>query len=252
FDYLWVTEATIFGVASTLNRCIADASVNSKAAMLFLLEFHDFNTYDRITVSLDAAAICNGNVEVVEFLLQPGAVALKDSFLNMALQYPQIRVAEVLYESGCRISIPDGFDIDEAALVGDIDVVKFVQKHFPTAMDLAAQECDLEMVEFLNKNRSEVCVESAMVAAAKNADSDMVVYLFENRKADCNVDSVLVEAMKSGSLRLVRYLLSNGVGLSSEDIKAEVEEELAGFVNEPMAQLVRKHLSLLIEMISWL
>ncbi|KAJ3286102.1 hypothetical protein HDU76_008025 [Blyttiomyces sp. JEL0837] len=271
FDCLWSYRSDHFWSYNYFSwmssEDIAKASVNSKSAMLFLLEFHDFYNSEHITVSLEAvrflythkpessqlesifeAAIWDGNVEVVEFLHQHGVGLLEDGLLETALQCKQIRLAEMLYENGCRIPTPHGFDFDGAATTNDINVVEFLQKHFPTArcspdaMNLSARWSHLEMVKLFNENRSEVCVETAMVAAAKNADYDMVVYLFENERGDCNLKKVLVEAIKSQSMRLVRFLIANGVHVVNQDIRDQISKDLLGSVNDEMAELVRTHL----------
>ncbi|KAJ3330021.1 hypothetical protein HDU76_006644 [Blyttiomyces sp. JEL0837] len=173
-------------------------SADGVSAMIFILDNHNFDDTDIChTVSLEAikllfthkpqslnlelfldSAISYGNIEVVEFCLQHRAVPLRGYFLDDALNFnKQIRVAEMLYEYGCPF--PTRFGIDDAAADGDLDVIKFLHTHVPTG-----------------------CVESAMVEAAKKADYDMVVYLFEDKRGDCNIEPVLVEAIKSQSLRV--------------------------------------------------
>ncbi|KAJ3305766.1 hypothetical protein HDU76_004951 [Blyttiomyces sp. JEL0837] len=271
FDCLWSHRSDHFWDYNHFQKFqfeeIAKARVNSKTARIFLLEFYDVKHERYINLSLEAVtflhthkpqsskwrrifvtAVDFGNIAVVEFLLQHGAVVLEDCLLDRALRFQQIRVAEILYDYGCRFA-PDGFDIDQAALTLDLDVVKLVQRHFSMArctskaMNRAARCGHFEMVKFLNENRSEGCVETAMVEAARKADYDIVVYLFENRREDCDMERVLAEAMKSGSLRLVRFLFDNGVSLDCEGINGEIEEELADFVNEDIAELVPRHLS---------
>ncbi|KAJ3305765.1 hypothetical protein HDU76_004950 [Blyttiomyces sp. JEL0837] len=268
FDCVWDnrTVSTFDHLVFLEPEEIAEGTKDRRSALHFLINLHRFNRNSIIAIGLDAIkflftynrsnsdlnyfftnAIWSGNVEVVKCFFENGGFMIQQNPLELALGHGQIKVAEMLYERGWRIS--DGFGMDNIAITGKIEIAEFLHKHFSTApytseaVVVAAENGYLEIVKFLHENGYVKEVELAMVEAATNADYDVVVYLFGIENVECNLEDVLVGAIESQSLRLVRFLLDNGVSSVSQDKKDQVAKDLPGFVNEEMVTLAKKVLS---------
>ncbi|EGG14475.1 hypothetical protein DFA_12247 [Cavenderia fasciculata] len=74
------------------------------------------------------------------------------------------------------------------------------------AMDGASKNGHLNLVKWLNENRTEGCTINAMTMASENGYSDVVRYLYENRTAERCVETVMDHAAAHGDLDLFIYL----------------------------------------------
>ncbi|OWZ12455.1 hypothetical protein PHMEG_00014384 [Phytophthora megakarya] len=73
------------------------------------------------------------------------------------------------------------------------------------AMNGAAANSHLHVVQWLQQNRNEGCTKDAMDFAARNGHFEVVKWLHENRKEDCSTKA-MDEAAKAGHLEVVKWL----------------------------------------------
>ncbi|RLN77599.1 hypothetical protein BBJ28_00000462 [Nothophytophthora sp. Chile5] len=100
--------------------------------------------------------------------------------------------------------------MDGAAANNHLDVVEWLHDNrtegcSTIAMDLAAQNGHLEMVQWLHHNRTEGCTTAAMDGAAGSGCLDLVKWLQENRTEGCTRDA-MDNAARNGHLDIVKWL----------------------------------------------
>mmetsp|Transcript_34557 Transcript_34557/g.45682 ORF Transcript_34557/g.45682 Transcript_34557/m.45682 type:complete len:175 (-) Transcript_34557:152-676(-) len=103
--------------------------------------------------------------------------------------------------------------MDKAAKQGHLQVVEWLHNNRTEgcstgAMDWAASNGHLHMVEWLQRNRTEGATVIAMTWAAEHNHIDVVKYLFFNRHEGCTQDC-LYEQTKKHNLDLLPYLSVN-------------------------------------------
>ncbi|KAJ8556759.1 hypothetical protein ON010_g9206 [Phytophthora cinnamomi] len=75
----------------------------------------------------------------------------------------------------------------------------------PAAMDIAAKDGNLEILQWLHRNRSEGCTTDAMDFAAGGGDPETIQWLHGNRKEGCTVEAMNYTAGKE-CLGVVKWL----------------------------------------------
>lgn len=103
--------------------------------------------------------------------------------------------------------------IDEAAWNGHLSIVQWLHENrsegcTAQAMDLAAAANHLDVDQWLHTNRTEGCMRKAMDAAAGNGHLEMVQWLHENRAEGCTTDA-MTKAAAAGHLDVVKWLHEN-------------------------------------------
>lgn len=147
-------------------------------------------------------------------------------------QYPDL-FTEQMSEYACRSGnlelvkwLTDGlgleylFAIDEAALFGHLETVKWLHENRPSygteeAIDSAANEDhenETHVIEWLLENRNDGFTEEALFAAARNDNLDLLKLLFEKNPSVLTGD-VAYEILKitdeSGNLEIIKWLQEN-------------------------------------------
>jgi hypothetical protein len=78
----------------------------------------------------------------------------------------------------------------------------------PYAMDVAALNGHLEVVQWLHENRKEGCTKIAMDGAAMCGHLEVVKYLHENGKVGCN-EVTMVKVAECGRFEVLKWLYEN-------------------------------------------
>eukprot|EP01133_Synstelium_polycarpum_P008650 gene8650-10149_t len=193
-------------------RPIDLAAANGHLSMVKLL--HDFGMQSS-TVAMDWAAM-NGFEEIVTFLHLNQSAGCTVVAVDKAAEAGRLDIVSFLstnrYE-GCSINA-----IDRACLKGHLHIVKYLHdRNAPcsiAAMDYASLE---EIVEFLDKHRTEGCSVYAMNTASKYGHLRVVDYLFKRNKrlfmeSQCTVVAMDGAASK-GHTQVIQYL--------NEQVKAQ-------------------------------
>ena len=102
--------------------------------------------------------------------------------------------------------------MDEAATRGDLDLIKKYHKQGKqctiSAINNAAENGHLQVVEWLHYNRKDGCTKNAMHRAAMNGHLTMVEWLHRNRSEGCTRDA-MDHAAKNGHLQIIQWLHHN-------------------------------------------
>ncbi|TYZ52210.1 hypothetical protein PybrP1_008278 [[Pythium] brassicae (nom. inval.)] len=104
------------------------------------------------------------------------------------------------------------------------------------AMDAAAANGSLEVVEFLHEKRSEGCTADALDSAAANGHLDVVRFLHEKRDEGCTARA-MDNAAKNGHLDVVRFLHEN----RQEGCSARAMDGAAGGGHLAVVQFLHSH-----------
>ncbi|KAJ3301474.1 hypothetical protein HDU76_005741, partial [Blyttiomyces sp. JEL0837] len=175
-------------------------------------------------------ALQNGNLDIIDFLLDKKVVSLDSQLLQKLLWYRQFHAASYFYAKGCRFSVEEASDeIDFAAGQGNLGCIKFISERYPearcsvNAFDKAALRSHLHVVKFLLDHCFEGLIESAFLNAAGNGDLDMVKFFVEKRMGECDFKQGMLKAMKSRSFSDLWTRFLNG-RLSIEEIQTNATE----------------------------
>ncbi|GLE04940.1 hypothetical protein PINS_up013921 [Pythium insidiosum] len=103
--------------------------------------------------------------------------------------------------------------LDVAAANGHLEVVQFLHEHSAeggsiAAMDGAARHGHLAVVEFLDSHRDEGCTTAAMDDAAAHGHLEVVKYLHERRSEGCTTAAMDLAA-EHGHLDVIKFLHTN-------------------------------------------
>ncbi|CAH0491106.1 unnamed protein product [Peronospora farinosa] len=103
--------------------------------------------------------------------------------------------------------------MDGAATNGHLEIVQYLHRHRTegctvAAMNGAAQNGHMEVVQFLHTQRTEGCTVAAMDGAARNGHLDMVMFLHTYRGEGCST-AAMDNAAAGGFLEVVRFLHDN-------------------------------------------
>ncbi|KAF0699801.1 Aste57867_9642 [Aphanomyces stellatus] len=117
-----------------------------------------------------------------------------------------------LFQHSCVTSSSAYPLVDVASWANQLSMLAFLHRDLPTvrgtanAMDIAARDGHLPIVEFLHRHRTEGCSPQAINLAARFNHLNIVMFLHENRSEGCTTDA-LVWAAAHGHLDMVRFLL---------------------------------------------
>lgn len=108
--------------------------------------------------------------------------------------------------------------MDAAALIGDIDIVKWAHENIRdccsiSAMAYAAKNGHLEIIKWLHENRTEGCTSAAMDNAVWSGFFEVVKWLHENRTEGCSYYAFHYAAQYS-RFEILEWLLENYSGVN--------------------------------------
>lgn len=154
-----------------------------------------------------------GNFDVLEWLLchHPKSCRVNGADIEAA-QNGRLDIVRLFYESGVECSSERAFT--SAVAGGHLDIVTLLYDHRPKgslpgqAIDLAARNGFLGIVEWLHDNTSEGCTTFAMDGAAQNNHFEVVKWLHKHRLAGCT-NIAMDSAAEEGNLELVKWLHAN-------------------------------------------
>lgn len=165
-------------------------------------------------------AIAAGHVQVVEWLERAGRGIVGEVDIEEAAGNGHLEMVE-WFQRRRSLNGPSAFpfriNLDAAAGKGHLHVLKALASLLGTkgigfcshrAMDSAASNGHLEIVQWLHTNRSEGCTAAAMDGAAKNGHFDVVKWLHAMRSEGCTV-AAMNRAAANGHLQIVRWLHNN-------------------------------------------
>ncbi|KAG9411894.1 hypothetical protein AC1031_017527 [Aphanomyces cochlioides] len=167
---------------------------------------------------VDSATALNRLFQCVDHLHVPA--------LFHAIVYHRLDILHVINERYCIGDIDNVLDF--AVWRGFDDVARLLhawgaQRCSTYAMDTAAHNGNLMLVEFLHANRSEGCTADAMDSAAWQGHLDVVRFLHDHRHEGCS-ERAMDWAAGNGHLNIVKFLHANrtdGCTTSAMDMAAE-------------------------------
>ncbi|KAE9087782.1 hypothetical protein PF007_g20240 [Phytophthora fragariae] len=186
---------------------------------------------DKVSVDTMLVAAQNGHLDVVKWLYAEFSVKLgMDMFwlydddadkyfsvLDVAAGNGRLEVVKYLHEicqeAAGNAEDQDGLDTgDESMRSGDSIFSDDSWAEEPTkpgctaaAMDGAAANGHMDVVQWLHRNRNEGCTMDAMDSAAGNGHLDMVKWLHEHTKMGCTTKA-MDAAARGGHLEVVKWL----------------------------------------------
>ncbi|KAJ3104707.1 hypothetical protein HDU97_008983 [Phlyctochytrium planicorne] len=243
--------------------CTTDAL--DKAAANGYLDIVRFLSENRpegcTTQALDKAA-ANGHLDIVRYLTENRSEGCTTEALDGAAANGHLDVVKYLHfhrSEGCSKAA-----MDKAAGSGarsSFRIVKFLHTHRSEgcttgALDMAAALGHIELVRFLHFNRSEGCTNAALENAASHGFDDVVRFLMKHREErgtnialrraisggyvdvarllkdskDRYIYEVLVQALRDGSIDMLRFLLEEDVMDADDRIMKEVVS--LGYLNQ--------------------
>ncbi|KAF0692679.1 Aste57867_16264 [Aphanomyces stellatus] len=169
----------------------------------------------------------HGNVTMVEFLHQRRHISLDSRSLESALIQGHMDIVayfeqHVLRE---RIVFPQTFPFKQVTGNGHLDAVKYIHSHdgvFPaTAIDAAATNGHLDIVQWLRTNTDATCSYIALLGAARNGHMAIVHFLIEHFRDKFGrpdlgnpfkkVEFAIHVASENGHLEIVKYLVAHHI-----------------------------------------
>ena len=167
------------------------------------------------------ACITHGNVEVLTWLFDEAKkrnVKIKSrNLIDVTAKHGHLHVIKFLHttyqEIASAVEVCTSFAMDWAAGNGYLDVVMWLQNNRSEgctyrAMDSAAYSGHLHVVEWLHENRNEGCTHRAMDWAASKGYLHVVEWLHFNRTEGCTSHAMDYAAF-SGHLHVVKFLHKN-------------------------------------------
>jgi ArsR family metal-binding transcriptional regulator len=170
------------------------------------------------TVVMDTAA-AYGHVAMVRFLHENRKEGCTTEALDRAAAKNHIDMVQYLHEirSNFVHCFRGSRAMDLAAQAGNLDIVIYLHEKgyscTTAAIDSAASNGFIEVVKFLNENRSEGCTTNAMDTASAHGHFDVVKYLHEQscqsgKDVRCTTNAMDLAA-QGGHMGIVRFLHEN-------------------------------------------
>ncbi|KAG1685609.1 hypothetical protein DVH05_007907 [Phytophthora capsici] len=156
---------------------------------------------------VDAAA-GKGHLAIVQYLLQVGGKAGDEHARKRQRTEMKPSDSAASTTAGCTTAA-----MDAAAANGHLDVVQWLHANCSqgcttSAMDLAAYNGYLETVKWLHANRKEGCTTDAMDGAAASGHLHVVKWLHEHTDGGCTTDA-MDNAASGGHFELLKWLHEN-------------------------------------------
>ncbi|RLN21123.1 hypothetical protein BBJ28_00001596 [Nothophytophthora sp. Chile5] len=215
---LWMVEQLYERHPAALNGETALAAGSSgNLALLQWVYNHNpvllrVNSYAAVLSAFDTAAT-NGDFAAVQTLVQTFPTVVYN--LGAAVKAVHLDIVRWLQQNAhCECK---GSAKDDAAKSGDLEMVQFLQEHFPRAMpsafqtNWAAERGHLAVIQWLHDNHMVHplgCTAYAMNRAASNGHLEMVQWLHEHRKEGCTTGAMNAAA-EFGHLHIVKWLHSH-------------------------------------------
>ncbi|CAK4488733.1 unnamed protein product [Aphanomyces euteiches] len=181
-------------------------------------------------------AIFDNDISAVRQLHKCRSTIFTDDALHLAASCGHLELSKELRSLGYGVTSPRVMDfaaagghldicvffkdlpstsaaIDNAATQGHLEIVQLLNSlgnHEATtqAMDGAVQNKHFSVVQYLHAERSEGCTPAAMDGAALNGDLAMVTFLHSHRTEGCTTEA-MDAAATHGFLSIVQFLHSN-------------------------------------------
>lgn len=237
-------RAAMFGDVAVIRAMVA-AGVDEHGSLL--LEARNKQAHMHNVRFVDMAlsyATRAGHVEVVELLLDAGAMAgvgpplqhvhSLDGLLYTASEYGRLDVVQLLLQSGANVHAFDDLPLRRATTNWFADVVQLLLQHGANvhaaddeALLIASRHDDTDIVELLIEHGANVhAADSAALRTASRFGYVDVVELLLQHGADG--DSALMEASRHGHEDVVQLLLEYGAVWPSDDdeLDADADDEL--------------------------
>ncbi|RLN89877.1 hypothetical protein BBJ28_00019581 [Nothophytophthora sp. Chile5] len=188
------------------------------------------------TIAMNAAAI-NGHLKIVQYLHEVAMLISthnsrkrkREEAAENVASMEHLDILERVFGSKCHRKGTVGMSgpsctpaaMDGAAANNHLDVVQWLHNNraegcSTDAMDLAGSNGHLEMVQWLHQHRTEGCSVRAMDLAASNGHLEMVQWLHQNRAEGCTAKA-MNGAARGGHLAVVQWLHAHTcVGCTTE------------------------------------
>ncbi|CAK5030443.1 unnamed protein product [Aphanomyces euteiches] len=240
-EWLWET----YQEAGSIEWIVPVALKNKSEVLSWLVERHFQSDSSRDVETNIQKPIFTANIQVVQLIhvlglplhnIYPLSLAVAQFLHSHGVQFTQKHVQlAILHTTANRSGLLDVVkyihencpevqfqqsDMDDAAAVGDLEMVRFLHEHrkegcTTAAMNSAVYYGHIEVLKFLQQNRSEGCSGRSLRDAIALDNFEMVQYLMESYK-DKDWDSLFDEhgrlPANSMSLMIFNYLIDNYSG----------------------------------------
>ena len=173
-----------------------------------------------------SSAAEKGNLDLVKFLVENGG-KIGDDAVSKAARTDNLELVEYLVEKGAEIG---DVAVYYAAEKGNLDFVKYLVKKGAEigddAVSSAAEKGNLDLVKFLVENGGKIGEYTVKHALAGSDNLALVKYLVDEKGAKISDDVVsyaIHNAVMTGSLDTIEYLLEKGAKIGKYDVYRAVE-----------------------------
>ena len=147
-----------------------------------------------------------------------------DEVVNYASCFGNLEIVKYLTAIGASCST---YAMDWAARNGHLDIVQWLHLNrsegcTTEAMDWAANNGRLDVLKWLHFNRSEGCTTRAMDWAAEFGHLDIVQWLHLNRYEGCS-EYAMIDAVRNGHIAIVKYLYENSLVTDRDTLRYAME-----------------------------
>ncbi|TMW62697.1 hypothetical protein Poli38472_005315 [Pythium oligandrum] len=182
------------------------------AGRLDILQWNNYAMRDRQWLQTAMTAAFNqGNLEVIQFLVERRRINCRPSHLETAATKGDLGILQWVHEKRCGEWSTTV--MGNAARHGHLSIVQWLHNNRSEgcttyAMDGAAREGHLEVVVWLHENRTEGCTATAMNESARNGHLDVVKWLHSNRTEGCT-KAAMDGAAQNGHVTVLEWLHEN-------------------------------------------
>ncbi|EFA75039.1 hypothetical protein PPL_11724 [Heterostelium album PN500] len=175
--------------------------------------FHENRSEGCSYKAIDYSAI-NNNTEIVQWLYENRTEGCSHVAFDWAARNGNIPMLQMLLVKNNNVHNFTTKAIDLAAEQGQLEVLEYLRVNFPDlkcttdAVDNAAANGHLEVIKHLLTHRREGGSNMAMHCAAVSGHLDIVRYLHENSTVGC-LSSTISLAIRRSQQEVVRFLLDN-------------------------------------------
>ncbi|CAI5742557.1 unnamed protein product [Hyaloperonospora brassicae] len=209
------TETLIDG-ATLMGWAVQYSDVLASTPKLDIIEWVADNYSTSVLMQVKAEDLCRASASVLMFLQsrELATSGFEDPRLvDFVAAMGKIEELKILLDRGDEETVVarcTSNAMDEAATNGHLAIVQYLHCHRTEgctvkAMDGAARNGHLEVVQFLHTQRTEGCTVAAMNGAAHNGHLDVVQYLHSHRSEGCSA-AAMDGAAARGFLDVVRFL----------------------------------------------
>ncbi|EGG16802.1 hypothetical protein DFA_07780 [Cavenderia fasciculata] len=162
------------------------------------------------------------NMEILLYLVHTVKAQCTEAAVKTAIELGRLDILTLLHDHYAKCDIWSQRDMDLAAGLGNLEIVKFLGQHrsegcTKKAIDRAATNGHFEMVQYLYQHRTEGASTRALDRAATNGHMEILQFLYQRRTEDASMDA-MDGASKNGHFEIVKFLNDHEQGCISQSV----------------------------------